>query len=584
VETEGIQDVRLTDMDTRFEDSAVLPLATTALGGATLLDARPVYIEWLGKAAATLLAWSPYAVAAFNVARYDGSAWHTVTDSIGGDITGVSGFARYGGAFYLTADQGTGDCLYRSTDGVTWTITGPVGDLRGCCVHDNQFYAYNAATDELWWTQDPTALAGPDWAMSAEPLFLHPEEAVIQLAQWHDGGNPRSNLVMILTTQRLIQFDHTALTFTELDDFSGEIFTTGGDLVPHMTRWKNDDNLYVNFHDRAAANQNADTIMQYTRGQKGTIAPNKLGGLPAEWQVSITHTVGGLNYLFAFGAAPYGSANTGQVFAWDGAGWHPLHTPTDDAESVVGGGYARGQLYTARDDGMVVSQPYGDNRTRPEFRTDTYETGVTRTLRWARTTGGTDLLQKAELWLTVVSRARGNSDDAPSERTLIFGLEGGCEVDAYRRLDGGAWELVGTATSAQVFPWRVDLPAKGHWYECEVRLDARTSDGANTPILGRPQLHFDRTPPDVRDVHDFVIDLAQTISQFGRTAAAIRAELRAMRGQPVTLAYGAGAWGDGPNGTDVACGIFQYAAEEDPLRGVGAYRCEVRDYSTPDDG
>lgn len=576
-ETEGLTQYRWGEWDTRVEGAAVLPLAATQLGAATSLARDPVRIEYLGLPGALLLAWVPYVTGAAsttaeNVAVWTGAAWVAPTIAVW-TMRYLTGFARYRGNFYLTANTGTAN-LFHSTDGLNWaSIAG--FDTRGCCVHDNKFYVYSVTSQMIQRSLDPLNIAS--WAGSNETLDLHPNEEVVQLAEWVDESNRKC--VMILTTQRLLRYDDEALTYTQLDDFSGEIWASSAaanTFLPSMTVWKADNNLYVNFYDRAGAGNNPDTILQYTRQQKGAIAPNKLRGIPAAQQLAITHTVGGLNYLFAFGAQPVGTGNMGQVLAWDGQGWHPLYTPFLGTYAVWGGGYGRGTLYTARADRTIVSQPYGDNRIRPEYRTGAaYEVGGARGLRLAVTDGGTPNLGKRELWLTIVARKQ--------DRT--FGLDPGCRIDAYRGINGAAVTLAGTATSATTFPWRVDLAGKASWYEMEIHVSGFTTIAANTPALVSVQLHYDRTPQDVKDSHDFVIDLAASAGEHGRSAAAVAAELLALRGQLVTLAYGAGAWGDRTSAdVAVACGIFQAALEADPLKGPVLLRCEVRDLSTPASG
>lgn len=590
-ETEGLTQYRWGGWDTRVEGAAVLPLAATQLGAATSLARDPVYVEYLGLAGALLLAWVPRhngTTTAESIAIWTGAAWATPTAASGFAMKNLTAFFRYRGYFYLTATDPSViglPVLYRSTTGLTWADMSvfdfnqdTIQDnflVAGACVHDNKTYYYDSFNNHMRFTLDPWT--GP-YDRSNETLDLHPSEEVVQLFEWEDES--RRKCVYILTTQRLLRFDDEAKTFTQVDDFSQEIWASSvasTTFFPRATVWKADNNCYVNFYDRAGTNNNADTVLQYTRQQKGAIAPNKLSGLPTAQQVAITHTVGGLNYLFAFGAAPAGSGNVGQVFAWDGQGWHPLYRPAGTGTAVWGGGYGRGTLYTARADKTVVSQAYGDNRIRPEYRTGaTYDTDAGgHPLRFAVTDGGTENLKKRELWLTVVAR----------KASRAFGLDAGCRIDAYRAIDGGADVALASATSATTFPWRVDLSAKASWYEMEVVLYGFSTVAANTPALVSVQIHYDRTPPDVRDSHDFVIDLTDAAGEHGRTPAAIAAELLALRGQLVTLAYGAGTWGDRTS-ADVAvtCGIFQAALEADPLRGPVLMRCEVRDVSTPVSG
>jgi len=581
VEASGLTEVRWSDWDTRFEDSAVLPLTDVALGANTLLTGTPVYVDWLGATNADLLSWVPRSATTTYAARYQASVWTTLVDSVGGTMYNLTSLTRYRGAYYLTSYKAAGSALYQSTNGSSWLKTGPAAALwHAACTHDNKWYGFNGATNEVWWTLDPTQPAGAAWLTSSETLELKPNEVMIQMAEWEDPSGRKC--VMLLTNQRLLRFDDEARTFTQLDDFSAEIFSTGAttDLIPNMTVWKNDNNLYICFYDRVSASNNASTILQYTsRGQKGSLDPNKLSGLPDNRLVAISRLVGGLNYLFAFGNTPAGTSNLGQIFCWDGAGWHNMYTPPA-GNSLTGGGYARGRLYAALVNGSINYLPYGDNRIRPEYRTETYLFMRTCSLYWARTTGGTDLLQKRDLWATVHC--------VKKDRTL--GLESGCTLTLYQRLDGGAWTALGTATSAQAFPWQVDITPKGLWREMELRLDGYSGGSVNnTPYLRGVQYHFDRTPPDVRDVYDFVIDLGASVDtpnrgQNGRDSVAIAAELAAMRGQLVALEFGAGAFGGAPGKTSVATGLFQSAAEADPLTGEILFRCEVRDLTTPASG
>ncbi len=585
VETEGILTFTVSDCDTRSPGAIVLPPIARAVSSGLLALGTPTYVEVLDLTSADIIAWQPYVTSA-SVAS---PAFRVTTGNTSFGISSttpavvidqITGFTRFNNRYIFVTERAAG--LFYSSDAVTWNGNTYAVPMRGVCVHDNKVYIWNKTTSRLEWHTDPTATTG--WVASVAQLVLQPNENVVQLLTWRDASGRTA--IYVLTNQRLFWYDEDADVLHLFYDFTDQARGAG---TPRAHVWRRDGNLYLVFQNSADNSPN-DSVLWFS-GTTNLTAPNKQGGLPLASRVSLTHSVGGLNWQYFFGTTPFASAtNPGRLLAMnDQQGWHTVYTGASAAAKVVGGGYGRGRAFAALANGNIVEVIVPDTLALPLLagvNERAYLIGTTFYHEYAYTDGGTPNMFKQGLWVAVKSLDHTSASKVP-------GLASTCQlVVQYQRDTDTAWTTLGTLTSASTFP--AVLPINSgfgvQFKQLKLRIGLSSGTTTNTPVVTSLALAYLRQEVP-RYAYTAVIDLRYggVRDEFykNRDRAQLLAALESWT-QPGAVVQLEFAGGDEvarpPGSTRVLNCTVQFSGVEDPEFGPDSYSVVLSDVSSPASG
>ncbi|HEX6537482.1 MAG TPA: hypothetical protein VF041_23070 [Gemmatimonadaceae bacterium] len=593
-ESQGLATFTTGDCDTRFQRSLVLRPDVTQLGGAiAAFTAPPIRVEYLGvDNTARLLA---YRLGSGNAQLYNATAntWGTVNIPVLGGVpmAGVLGFARFSNRFVALMNSAPGVSASPDATGTgSWPDQNAVlfGSLAGggMATHDDKLYvldeqAGTGATRLKYTTR--LADAGTVWTTAGDLFYLAPNETATGLVEWRDESG-RAALYAV-TSQRLLRFSDDAQTWKTFYDFT-PLFGSTSTVVPAAHVWRRDGNLYVSFYN-SAVQDGTDTVLQFTGSTVTDVGPNRKGGMPAADRVGFTHLVGGLHWLFGWGAKRPTTTNGGRTLAMNQQqGWHTLLRDTGGTTTVIGGGYGEGKLWTVFVPGTVLEQAVPDVADIPANATGRSYYSGTYAHETAWLDLGTPNLPKYALWAEVDCRDGANTTP---------GLPTGATVRVDIQYDGsGSYTNLGTLTSADTFP--AVLPIAGglgtKFKRAKLKLSlTRGTATTATPNVARLSLHCDRAPA-TRYAYVAEVDLRASewsrngwSSYAGKTLTELRALLEALPDGPrAALAYG----GDDPNNPDrvaLTAVKVQFDATLDPQTGEpGLYSLRLVDMSYPAPG
>lgn len=583
-ETEGVTTFTDSECDTRYPGMIVLPPAATQLGSAIAAfnaTSWPAHIEVPAATNAKLFLWMLYvgvfgqssALAAY---RFDGASTWTALAAGGTGITQVRGYTRFRG-YYIFATALTNGLFY-STNATAWTQSGYAKATTGICVHDDKVFIYNVTDARLEWHTDPTATSG--WA-TATTFYPLPGEEVVQLVEWQRGGR---TAVFLVTTRRTLWYDEDADTYHLLVNYTDHLREGG---FPWAHAWLPTGDLFISFFHPQDQSIN-DTCLVFS-GTQGTSGPNKLGGLPTASRVALTHTTGGMHWLYAWGAQRYNTTNAGRTLARNQeGGWHTLLLGTSGVAPVIGGGYGRGLLWTIMADGKVYEQVVPDLPDLPLLAASgerTYPTSGSYNHEYAFTDGGTTNMDKQWRWVAVKCLDHTSANKVP-------GLAANTSVVVQYRLDTDtAWTTLGTLTSANT-AWPVVLPissgngVKGKQFKIRLQLASTTAN--NTPVVASVAVAYTRSEVP-RYAYTVPLNLADRTHALyaGKSIAQLQAALDrwTLPGATVKLQFAGGNMASAPStSTTIQNCLFAYSGVDDPEQGPDQYQGIFSDFTPPASG
>lgn len=596
-ELESIASYTQSLCDTRHPGMITLPPASSALTGSctSASMSNPIMVEYLGVGTIKCLAWR-FGGLAYYYNTNAGGSWTSAVDD-------VTGFTKFGSTYVMTKGTGTSG-VYTSTDGTTWTPQATGFDAWGCCRHDNKFYVYNGSTSALNWNANPTSTS---YTAGTAVLKHLPGEVVFQLFEWQARGVAR---VFLLTNYRLLWYDEDADAFITYDE-SWANLVRSDILQPRACVWGRNGDLYVTFWNYVNRSFEAN-VMHYGGGRELT-GPNRRGGLPETSRVALTHGVAATNWLFFFGAAPYGLSSTvggrTTVMTENGA-FHTMYAGTPSTATCFGGGYGNGTLWTVTSDKVVHEQPVPDLPDSPLFTYGdgvvTYPTTLTSAEptywhEYAWTDAGSPNMPKQALWLTLdmrdISSTTKKSGMAPGTGVVV----------QYMTNTSGVWKYPDGATSytsathlytsanpttAVVYPVVIPLSSGFgvSFKQIKIRVGLATTSAANTPVLASTALALVRQEQP-RYAYSFQIDLTDLSHPF--YAGKDRFQLLALldgyvaSGSIVKLEFAGAEWSAGSDpagGRTIANGTFTFGGIEDAATGAGKYNCQILDLTPPSSG
>jgi hypothetical protein len=618
-ETEGVDDFRESDCDSRFAGAVVIRPERTSLGFLPTY-AQGEMVVGAGYAGAQIHAWT----------RTGGGYYHpgtgTTWTAFVGPPLSISGYA--GGLGY-TYVAGTDRC-YRSSNGINFAAIGGGAVLAGALVaglviHDNKLWtvALDTANNKLvlYACVDPTNAvpAAATFARVVDTPWTATQEQPIDLVSWKDGTN--APLLLILTTRRMLAYDAVGGTIVQYDDWI-ENNPEGGPLGPVQitgicaAHFKTTGDLYV------GQGQHCDYLMRYSPGAGfEKVTPNGYGGLTKVRQGAI-RAVAQNAYGLGVWTAPttvVGEALSttaggggGAWFINEKGGWHCLNRRLGTGGvqlSIIGGGIGNRKFWTVFFDGTVEEQALPPVGSRPQFAVGRrYDTQL-NFLGWhhsAITDGGSTLLRKTLYGFTLHCLL--------SDGTGAFGMDTGAAVYLEYRINGGNWTAVsqykdgngvtqavaGTAgrfafvAGLAPFPLRllVNPPWGVQFYELEWRYRLETTDATKTPVIVFVGPRY-RKKPSPRYTYEFVTDLAGgamlgglgpggPLALPGGNSAQKLHEILVAKdasAELVQLRYGA----MGEETTVESC-EFAMAPQHLPHLGIGRYRIVLRDVTTDPSG
>jgi hypothetical protein len=600
------QSFTISDCDTRFERSLVLPPNPVQLGPGAALGSstKPWYIEYLGESNAKLLAWQ-FGGGAPLTYNPGTNAWvaagSLAGSSIPADATkgGMSAVTYYKNRLVAVYNGGLGSTQslsYSPDNGVTWIQnTAATAKLYNGGVECNGlFWTYDALNYALRWTADVTAdPATTAWAMSSL-LFMRPHEQVVQLVQWK---NPRNEpAVFILTNQRLIRFDQDLDTpatpgFFTIHDFGGRVATT---CIPRAYVWPRDQQLYVTLGDPSASTGPVDSVLQFGPASSSEVGPNVRGGIPAGETFSIGSLIGSYHWLYGFGLPRAGTSNPGRVLAMNGLqGWHSLAKGNfNGIGGAIGGGYANGLVWFVTTTGYVYEMKDPDVPDLPanlQSGTRAYPPGTFYYHDTGWHGGGLENIRKIAQYLALDARYNnGTIADAP-------GVPTSTQVSyAYQTDTSGGWVTLGTYASGTAFPTvaAINSALGAKCKRFRLRIGLYTSDGTKTPNIAGFEINF---IPKPREHYAYIARLDLTEggpnfptpeSTFGPyTSQQLQSFLLAAADGDTLLQVNWG--GDDPtdaNYTSLPAAQIKLGGSQDSDSSSGKVTCTIIDLSPPPSG
>lgn len=597
-ETEGIVTYTDSTLDTRYQQSLVLPPRATPLGGAVAALGIGQRGRYLGYPTARHITWR----AGTNPAStYDPTTdrWSSLFPTLG-YTTDVALAYGYTWALGPTA-------LWRTTDGATWesvAVPGGGGTFVALARYDNKLCVLkvDAGTTTLHVSVTPRAAAATV-AWTAGGTFLVSDVTVganerpLALFVWRLPTNLGAPALWCRTTHRLLYYEEEGGVNAWRDYRTTTHAPSRGFPVPVLV-WGRTNNLYTTPRDRQQE------VIEFTGNTEDRLGPNKRGGLPAGRRTQFYTLDANDHVLLACGdnyAAPGAyapdapPATHGRVWAMgETQGWHCVYA-TDGP--VYGAWVGEGELCVATAAG-ILALPFPDEATIPRnaaVGTRAYQTGQTAWLETAWTDGGTPYVNKRALWVFVDARRPDDGAGLPGGTSLVL---------QYMTDRDPTWAALATLGPGDPFPANVPFrPADGRrsvgGKRIRFRIGMASGDPAATPNLATLALHFVRRPKrryaytcrvDLRDDAPAFRNAAGTYN--GHSAAALRAWLLGLvdneggGGDDPLVAFAYGGYGDPthPTRRAVAQAELVVTPLEEAGSGLGRYTLTLRDLSPPADG
>jgi hypothetical protein len=570
-ETQGITSFTDSDCDTRFPGMVVLPPQVTLLGAIAALGTNtttPWHVEYVNETNATRIAWTAAAVSQ----RYTGAAWTTTSMPTGNGAA----FFLFNGNYYL----GTTTGLWYSANGTAWTQISfpPNSTIYGAVVHDNKVWVIHGMA-----TASNLAIeVSTDGTTFTFLRFfdLTPGEVMTGLLEWRDRVGRA--VLYVRTNQRLIQYDEDADQFLNFYQFARRPASAAA--TGWAEPWQRDGNLYAILGSAARP----DNVYVFS-GTTGRYGPNLRGGLPNASRSLVWLLRGGDNWLYFWGTtrASPATATLGRVMAMNDQGAFHTLMPGFVGGTISGGGYDEGLLWAVTTAGSVYEMAVPDTTDLPLYVTAgerTYDTTATRNHEYAFTDGGTPLMNKQWLWVTVTCLDHTSANKVPGLATNTS------VVVQYRRDVDTAWTTLGTLTSADAFPKVLPI-ASGFGVQAKqlkVRLQLATSTANNTPVVTSVALAYTRQEVP-RYAYTVPIDLTDRAHPLyrGKSVAGLLAAMDrwTQPGALVKLQFAGGDAATSPStGTTVQNATFAYSGAEDAERGPGVYQGIFADFTSPSSG
>jgi len=504
-ETQGVNDFRDSQCDTRFANVLVCRPAPVRAGTGTATSGNGVRVVYVGTGTAK---WFSYLSG--QTAKYLNStgtpAWTATSLTSGSNF-----YARGAGGHYYVWSSGSK--ISQSSDAITWNtvqVTGLDGMfasatvMSGLVLHDNKLFTMipTDASPGLALCHYADAVTTPATATWTQLGTLVPDqdETVAQLFVWKFPPDPGRPGIYALTNRRIYWYDDTADAASVT---AWKVWHTWD--FPYATNGFSDALVHSATGDLYVMPSNAqDSIWQFTGSTIVRHAPNERGGLPPTRQGVMQRVAASPQGIVAWirGGTQIGGTNTGMVVTLNEQdGWHHLLDANSTiagfpvSESIAGGGLGPFSAITVMSGGQAWEQDFFDVKDLPQYATNsrTYDT-TPLAHTTAKTDIGTPTLLKAALYVEINARIPTGASVAVAYR-----------LDDY---DGtGSFTTLATATDASSIPYRIGFPDNTRFRQCELRLTLARGVGASaTPVIFSTVLHTALIVP-ARYVFQLRVDL-----------------------------------------------------------------------------
>lgn len=570
-ETEGLTTCLFSTCDLRFPGMITLPPKDSNLDSTGLVSAIPSFVEYLGATNAYVIAWA-YGNASTSSARRNSTSttWNAVTTG-GTGISNLTGFAYFNGRYcFATTNSGVG--LYTSTDGITWADSAKAKACIGLATHDNKIWTFNSTGNTLDWATDPTAVHG-SWGTSTV-LYLHPNETVRQVVAWRDVRNRAA--MFLVTTRRIIWYDEDADAFLDFQNIARLVNPTTAH--PRLAVSPRDGSAILTLYDTGGGAA-TETVYHFS-GVTTVDGPNRRGGLPDDWHVSLVNAVGNSRWMF-FAGTPRGVGAYQKLLVLnEQGGWSSLYSTS--AAAINGIGYGDGKVFmlTPGVNVVCVAIAAPDNWDTPLSAAGTYYASGAHA--FAFTDGGTPNMDKQALWVTVQALDHTDADKPP-------GLPANTTVQVYYSLDQGNLVSLGTLTSASTFPAVLPFNSGNGvaFKQIRIYLVLATTDEDHTPIVTSTALAYIRQeePRYSWALSADLRDIGLMFSGLDRAQLLARIDSWTQPGAIVRLDIAGGDWSTDPaQAITIANCTVSYRASVDPDSGVEQLGLRFDDVSPPASG
>lgn len=572
-EIEGNTAYYKSQVDARWPDILALPPALTTDGAHGADTGIMGFVEYLGVTGVELIVWGLQASATTSARRSNGAGtWTTITDG-GTGLSNLTAFSYFNG-FYLFATTNNTIGIYVSTDAATWIAGAKAKACIGLAVHDNKVWTFNSTDKTLDWATDPT-VAHASWSTSAV-LYLHPGEAVRQVAEWRDGTNRA--IVYLVTNRRILWYNEDADSFLDFDQLWRRVGSAyASTFYPRLHVGLRDGNAYVTLYNTNSSAPKQDVILQYS-GVTTPLGPRVLPRYANDGHF-FRQLVDDGTWLYTLG-----NAGTGRILALgEAGGFTTYHTDIGGTLTFVGGGYGAGNLYALTSSLVLKSQM--QTNAHPLYQTGSYTINTSYLHQYGYTDGGTENMDKQALWMVLNCYDHTNSG--------LPGLATGTQVTVGFLADDDTVQTnIGTATAASTFPLYLPIGSGlgAPFRQLAPTLTFLTSNAAHTPLVASLALAYIRME-EARFSYTVVVDLSDRKHPLyrGQDVAQLRRRIAtwATPGNIVRLDFAGGDWGttattDNPStASSVPSCTVAYSATDDPLKGPQFMTIVFNDVSTP---